>query len=66
MLTYITYNNVNNQDELIINYNLLKKILFMNHAQPMTNSFPQSHIFTGEVHRDLSQYLPLQRLFFLF
>ena len=38
----------------------------MNHAQPMTKSFPQSHIFTGEVHRDLSQYLPLQRLFFLF
>ena len=22
----------------------------MNHAQPMTKSFPQSHIFTGEVH----------------
>ena len=38
----------------------------MNHAQPMKKSFPQSHIFTGEVHRDLSQYLSLQRLFFLF
>ena len=33
----------------------------MNHGQPITKSFPQSHIFTGEVHRELSQYLPLQR-----
>lgn len=28
LLTYITYNNDNNQDELIINYNLLKIIVY--------------------------------------
>ena len=28
LLTYITYNNDNNQDELIINYNLLKNIVY--------------------------------------
>ena len=28
LLTYTTYNNDNNQDELIINYNLLKNIVY--------------------------------------
>ena len=47
LLTYITYNNENNQDELIINYNLLKIIIYESCTAYDKVFLP----VTGEVHR---------------